>query len=136
MTCKGFYQYQSVVPFENARNATKKMLKIIADSGNSSFLTVLKNFGKKKSLGMLSFPIYGVTLAIDFHNKGQKTLTLFKNLDKIVTHNGGRIYPAKDSRMSSQTFKTSFPKYEEFKNYIDTGITSDFAKRVLDKIYE
>ena len=53
---RGIYQYQSVVPPDAARDATKAMLQAISASGEGSFLAVLKTFGDKPSPGMLSFP--------------------------------------------------------------------------------
>ena len=46
---------------------------------------------------MLSFPIEGVTLAIDFSNKGETTLKMLENIDSVIIDAGGRIYPAKDA---------------------------------------
>jgi FAD/FMN-containing dehydrogenase len=54
---KGFYQYQSVIPLENAKIATKAMLAEIARSKEGSFLAVLKVFGTQIAVGMLSFPM-------------------------------------------------------------------------------
>ena len=33
---------------------------------------------------MLSFPIEGVTLAIDFSNKGETTLKMLENIDSVI----------------------------------------------------
>ena len=68
---KGFYQYQCVVPTHVSKEATTELLKEIAKSGMGSFLAVLKLCGNKSSPGMLSFPLPGVSLALDFPNRGQ-----------------------------------------------------------------
>ena len=81
---KGFYQYQSVVPKEIGKEVTQEMLNAIKKSGEGSFLAVLKTFGDRESGGMLSFPKHGVTLALDFPNRGTKTLKLLNELDHIV----------------------------------------------------
>jgi hypothetical protein len=60
------------------------MLRTIARSGEGSFLAVLKTFGNRQPVGMLSFPQPGVTLALDFPNNGERTLRLFERLDVIV----------------------------------------------------
>ena len=130
---KGFYQYQSVIPKINSLEATKDMLNIIKSSGEGSFLAVLKNFGKTKSQGMLSFPIEGTTLALDFPNKGNKTLDLFKKLDRVVSEADGKIYMAKDNCMSAQLFEKSYPRCHEFSKFIDPGITSSMSKRLFGK---
>jgi hypothetical protein len=67
---KGFFQYQSVVPREVGRDAIQAMLGEINGSGDGSLLAVLKTFGDRQSVGMLSFPRPGATLALDFPNKG------------------------------------------------------------------
>ena len=127
---RGFYQYQCVTPFEAGPAPMESMLQRIAKSGQGSFLAVLKTFGDIPSPGMLSFPSPGITLALDFANQGEPTLTLFDDLDAIVREAGGRFYPAKDARMSRADFERSFPKLEEFRKHTDPGFSSDFWKRM------
>jgi L-gulonolactone oxidase len=127
---KGFYQYQSVVPPAAARDAVKEMLKQIAKSGQGSFLAVLKDFGPQESLGMLSFPAPGTTLALDFPNKGKRTLKLMAELDAVVKEAGGRLYPAKDGRIPAEMFQAGFPKLQDFRAYVDPGLSSAFWRRV------
>ncbi len=95
----GFYQYQCVIPGAGAQEATTELLETIARSGLGSFLAVLKRFGSVGSPGMLSFPRDGVTLALDFPNRGAAVARLFAALDGIVSGAGGALYPAKDGRM-------------------------------------
>ena len=127
---KGFFQYQSVIPPENAEDATTEMLRIIAKSGSASFLAVLKTFGKKRSPGLLSFPMEGATLALDFPNRGAKTLELFEALDKIVLSAGGRLYPAKDGRIPAEVFQAGYEAATEFSAFVDPQISSTFWQRV------
>lgn len=133
----GFLQYQFVLPLlkseiENIK-ILKQILTSINESGFVSFLTVLKTFGDKKSGGLLSFPKEGITLAIDFKidNKFQDLLKLLDYLDSIITEQNGAIYIAKDARMSSTTFKKSYPNWQEFAKYKSINITSDFWERVI-----
>lgn len=128
---KGFYQYQSVVPKSRAEDAIKAMLKTITQSGNSSFITVLKTFGDKLPRGLLSFTRPGVTLAMDFHNRDASTLNLFKRLDAIVQEAGGRIYLAKDARMSQVFFEASYPNVSQFLAFRDPGISSQLSRRLM-----
>lgn len=128
---KGFYQYQCAIPPANGKSAVKELLKAIALSGEGSFLAVLKTFGQVKSLGMLSFPMPGVTLALDFPNKGEATLSLFKKLDEIVKENGGRIYPAKDARMPRELFEAGYPNLSQFLSFRDPGISSAMSRRLM-----
>lgn len=126
---RGFYQYQLVVPKENRLEVVRDLLDVIGQSGQGSCLSVLKTFGRIASPGMLSFPHHGVTLALDFPNSGSKTLTLFDRLDRLVLAAGGRLYPAKDARMSAETFVAGFPNWDQFQQYRDPGISSAMSSR-------
>jgi L-gulonolactone oxidase len=64
--------------------------------------------------------------------KGQKTLDLLNKCDNIVRDAGGAWYPAKDARMSSSDFKSSYPMLEEFQKYIDPKFSSSFWRRVMN----
>ncbi|MBV8659038.1 MAG: FAD-binding oxidoreductase [Burkholderiales bacterium] len=128
---KGFFQYQSVVPREVGRDAVQAMLREIARAGDGSFLAVLKTFGQRQAVGMLSFPRPGVTLALDFPNRGERTLKLLSNLDAIVRESAGRIYPAKDARMPRDLFEAGYPKLNEFLKYRDPGISSGLSRRLI-----
>ena len=128
---KGFYQYQSVVPRNVAKEAAAAMLQTIAAAGEGSFLAVLKTFGERQPVGMMSFPMPGVTLALDFPNKGEKTLALLRSLDAIVREAGGRIYAAKDSRMPRDLFESGYPQWSEFVKYRDPCISSAMSRRLM-----
>ena len=130
---QGFYQYQSVIPEKNAQEATREMLKAIRDSKEGSFLAVLKKFGAKKSLGMLSFPIKGTTLALDFPNRGESTHKLFERLDSIVREANGRLYLAKDARMSREMFEETYSNIGDFKKLRDPQLSSTMSRRLLGK---
>lgn len=128
---KGFFQYQSVVPREVGHDAVQAMLKEIARSGEGSFLAVLKTFGNRQPVGMLSFPQPGVTLALDFPNYGDRTHKLFERLDAIVREAKGRLYPAKDARMPRELFEAGYPRLSEFMAYRDPGISSGLSRRLM-----
>ncbi len=127
---RGFLQYQYVVPVEGAREATREILARIAASDEGSFLSVLKVFGDLPSPGILSFPRPGTTLALDFANRGRPTLQLLEELDEIVRRCGGRVYPAKDARMSPEAFRDYFSDYDRLSEFIDPAISSSFWRRV------
>jgi hypothetical protein len=107
------------------------MLKEIANAGDGSFLAVLKTFGNRQPVGMLSFPQPGVTLALDFPNKGERTLKLFERLDAVVREARGHIYAAKDARMPRDLFESGYPRLGEFMNYRDQGISSALSRRLM-----
>ncbi len=127
---RGFYQYQFVVPYEEFLSVYTEILNIIKQYDQPVYLAVLKKFGEIKSMGMLSFPRAGYTLAMDFPSKGEASLKMFKAFDLVVMNAGGAVYPAKDARMSHDIFKHSFPRVEEFSMYKDNLFCSDFWRRV------
>lgn len=128
---RGFFQYQCLVPREVGEEAVQAMLQEIARSGEGSFLAVLKTFGNRQPIGMLSFPQPGVTLALDFPNHGERTHKLFERLDALVREAKGRIYLAKDARSPKQLFEAGYPRLAEFIKYRDPGISSALSRRLL-----
>lgn len=126
----GFMQYQCVVPPPAAADAIREILERISASGTGSFLSVLKCFGDVVSPGWLSFPRPGVTLALDFPNRGVATHRLLDDLDQVVEAVGGAVYPAKDARMSAYSFQHYFPQWERLLDYVDPGFSSGFWRRV------
>lgn len=127
---RGFYQWQCVVPPATARDSIAELLKRIAGSGQASFLAVLKNFGDLQSPGLLSFPMPGTTLALDFPNRGAATLALLGTLDRVVAEAGGRLYPAKDGRMPVEAFRAGYPQWSELEDRRDPMVCSSFWRRV------
>lgn len=128
---KGFFQYQAVVPPAVQLDATRAMLNEVAKAGLGSFLAVLKTFGDKPAPGMISFPMPGTTLALDFPNGGEPTLRLFDRLNAVVKEAGGRLYSAKDACMPPQMFVDGYPRMNEFIRYRDPGISSSMSRRLL-----
>jgi len=127
---RGFFQYQCVVGPAGGREAVAELLSRIATAGGGSFLAVLKMFGSIPSPGLLSFPRPGVTLALDFPNRGARTTRLLERLDEVVRASGGAVYPAKDARMSAESFRQYFPEWRAFCAYLDPCFSSSFWRRV------
>jgi hypothetical protein len=109
---QGFVQYQFVLPKEVGVAGLKLIIQTIVASGKGSFLAVLKVFGKANK-NILSFPIEGYTLALDF-KLTTDTLDLLKKLDHMVADLGGRIYLAKDALMTEEIFKQTYVNWIEF----------------------
>ncbi len=133
----GFFQYQFVIPYEAGFEGLSSILDKIVQSGYGSFLAVLKNFGEQNN-NLLSFPKSGFTLALDI--KFNKSIFKFLDLlDEMILEMNGRVYLAKDSRMSETTFKSFYPNWEIFqsvrKKYYGRNIFSSLqSKRIgLDK---
>jgi decaprenylphospho-beta-D-ribofuranose 2-oxidase len=114
---RGFTQYQFVLPLATSREGLRDILTTISDAGLGSFLAVLKLFGAGR--GMLSFPMEGYTLALDFPITPQ-LFPLLDKLDTKVLQYGGRIYLAKDVRMSKEVFWASYPEAEAFMKVIQS----------------
>jgi hypothetical protein len=129
---QGFYQYQCVIPTDTGKAAIAEMLHEIAKSGLGSFLAVLKLCGELKSPGLLSFPLPGLSLALDFPNRDTRLYQLFARLDSIVKSTGGRLYPAKDGRMPGDLFRDGYPNWQTFGQYIDPQFSSSFWRRVME----
>ena len=112
---RGFTQYQFVIPRSEAAKALPQLLATIAESGQGSFLTVLKLFGAQPHFkGNLSFPEEGYTLALDFAVNA-KLFPLLERLDAQVIEHGGHIYLAKDCRLNSEAFRAMYgARVDEF----------------------
>ena len=109
---RGFTQYQFVVPREGGMEGLRAVLDRVAASGRASFLAVLKVFGPANN-NHLSFPFEGYTLALDL-KLDDGLLPFLDQLDEIVLDYDGRLYLSKDSRMSQDMFRATYPRWEEW----------------------
>lgn len=126
---RGFQQYQCVIPRDNAQSALEELVRLIARSGTGSFLSVLKRCGSLASPGLLSFPLEGTSLALDFP-QGSSLASLFAKLDHLVSEAGGRLYPAKDAHMPAALFQQAYPAWETLESLRDPALLSAFWSRV------
>ncbi len=122
----GFIQYQMMIPKESGKEGMKKILETIANSGNGSFLAVLKLYGKENPEAYNSFPFEGYSLALDF-KVNSKLKKLIDQLDDIVEQYNGKIYLTKDSMSRS-----SLTNY--LKNVQSSKFVSLQHKRILNNI--
>jgi len=128
---QGFYQHQCVLPRDLGPDALNTMVDAIKRSGEGSFLAVLKTFGQRKAPGLMSFAMPGVTLALDFPNRGPRTLQLLARLNDIVAEAKGRIYVAKDACMPRALFEQGYPQLPAFLAYRDPGVSSALSRRLI-----
>jgi FAD/FMN-containing dehydrogenase len=112
----GFLQYQFVVPRKDGAEAISSVLAEVVKNGRRSYLSVLKKFGRQE--GLLSFPMEGYTLALDFPIK-DGLFEFLDTLDRIVIDHGGRVYLAKDCRLKPEAFSAMYPQAEEWLNIKD-----------------
>ncbi len=110
---RGMLQYQFVVPF-GQEHAMRTVVERLSASGAPSFLAVLKRFGEANP-GPLSFPRAGWTLALDLPGASRGLGDLLHGLDRVVLDAGGRHYFAKDSHMTPDAVRRSYPRLDEWK---------------------
>ena len=128
----GFLQYQFVVPTA-AVDEFKSIIVDIQRSGHYSFLNVFKLFGPGNQ-APLSFPIPGWNVCVDFPIKPGLN-EFVTELDRRVLEFGGRLYTAKDSRTTAETFHAMYPRIDEWiavRRKVDPNgvFASDMARRL------
>ena len=128
----GFAQYQFLVPL-SAVEEFKQIIHDIQASGHYSALNVFKLFGPGNQ-APLSFPMAGWNVAMDFPMK-RGINELLNELDRRVLEFGGRLYTAKDSRMTADTFHAMYPRIDEWiavRRKVDPNgvFVSDMARRL------
>ena len=129
----GFLQYQFAVP-DDAGHLVGTTLSALRRIGAISPVTVLKRFGASNP-APLSFPQPGWTLAIDVPAGVNGLAATLDRLDALVLGAGGRLYLAKDSRMSPAMMAAAYPRLAEWQRVRDdmdpNGVfTSDLARRL------
>ena len=108
---RGFLQYQFVLPFQGGASVLREILTRIATETTGSFLAVLKTFGEQE--GILSFPMPGYTLALDFPMR-KGIIPFLRGLNGAVIEGGGRVYLAKDAILEKSEFAAMYPRLGEF----------------------
>jgi decaprenylphospho-beta-D-ribofuranose 2-oxidase len=130
---RGFVQHQCVIPKAASSRALAEILDRIRRLGSPSFLAVLKLLGAAD--GLLSFPMEGYTLALDFP-ASRTTLQLLDDIDRILVAAGGRIYLAKDARQQRATFESGYadalPRFRGLRRDIGAAgkIESQLSRRL------
>lgn len=128
----GFVQHQCVLPKAESRAGLAALLGRISESGLGSFLAVLKLLGPGP--GMMSFPMEGYTLALDFP-ASTRALSLLVELDAIVERHGGRIYLAKDARTSPALLRRGYPDLDRFRALrAETGAAQKFRSLMSERL--
>ncbi|RME14774.1 MAG: FAD-binding oxidoreductase, partial [Alphaproteobacteria bacterium] len=129
---RGFHQFQCVVPVDEA-GVLREMVGRIAGSGLASPLAVLKRMGPGRA-GMMSFPMEGYTLAIDFPARAAAE-RLIADLEAMTQEAGGRLYLAKDALAGPEMIKAMYPEWrawaaEAAKADPKGALVNDLARRL------
>lgn len=129
----GFTQYQCVLPAAASAAGLPLLLQRVARAGLGSFLAVLKQFGDHPG-GDLSFPMAGYTLAMDFPLRPQ-SLALLDELDAIVADHGGRLYLAKDARMTAAMLRRGYERLPHFRSLRQrSGAATRFTSHLAERL--
>lgn len=129
---RGFLQYQIVLPL-SAESLLRTTLDRLRAGGLPS-LVVLKRMGQATP-GQLSFPFDGWTLAVDLPATGERLFNSLRDMDKLVAGAGGRVYLAKDSRMSPDAMAAMYPRLQQWRSIRsrldpERRFESDLARRL------
>ncbi len=109
---RGFVQYQCALPKRESAAGLAEIMERVAASRRRPYLAVLKPLGPEGE-GLLSFPMEGCTLALDFPARGD-AMALLDSLDAAVHARGGRVYLAKDARCAPERIRQGYPRLDAF----------------------
>lgn len=106
----GFHQFQCVLPAHpaTARDTLRDMLALVSAAGLAAPLAVLKRMGPGHG-GMMSFPMEGHTLAIDFPAR-DRAADMIRRLNALAAEAGGRVYLAKDGFATPEQVAMMYPE--------------------------
>lgn len=130
---RGLLQYQFAVP-PGEEWVIRCTLEMLRARRVPMFLAALKRFGAPSG-GLLSFPIEGWTLAVDIPARARGVRTVLDAADRLIVGAGGRVYLAKDARMSAEMLHDTYPELARFRavrERVDPEGTlrSDMARRL------
>lgn len=130
---RGFIQYQALFPPEQARLGITQLLESIQSSPHPAFFAGIKSTGPGNE-GMLSFPSPGMTIGVDIP-AAPGIAQCVARLDEIVLKSGGRVYLAKDSLLTAESFQAMYPRWRELvelRRRLDPNdnLRSDQSKRL------
>ncbi len=130
-------QYQFVVP-RGEEKTVLSVVHLLRARRLPMYLAVLKRFGPggpASARRPLSFPIEGLTLAIDFPAGAPGLFRALDDADELVASAGGRVYLAKDARLRPAMLTAMYPqlaRFQELRGRIDPDgvLRSDMGRRL------
>jgi FAD/FMN-containing dehydrogenase len=134
---RGLVQYQCVVPVNDDASTFRKLLETMRQHGGASPVSVIKDCGAE-GRGTLSFPMPGMSLALDLPYRPGRTEALVDALNEQVIDAGGRIYLTKDSLTRREHFARMEPRlaaWREVRHKWDPErrFASALSRRLLDE---
>lgn len=130
---RGFLQYQIVVPLEGGEARMRTVIEELSKARVASFLAVLKRFGPGNEKSPMSFPMEGFTLALDIP-RSEGVFAVLDRIDALVAEAGGRIYLAKDARMSRETLRATYPGLPDFQRAVAREGQGRFTSALAERI--
>lgn len=109
---RGLVQYQCVLPKRESSTGIHALLNRVFAARHPVFLASLKLSGPAGE-GLLSFPMEGYTLVLDFPMRSG-TLALLAVLDEITHRHGGRVYLAKSIHCTPEQVRQGYPHHDMF----------------------
>jgi FAD/FMN-containing dehydrogenase len=110
---RGFAQYQCVIPFSSDGRGVHRFFEVLTRMGGASPVSVLKNCGPE-GRGVLSFPMPGISVALDLPFRRAHTQALVDALNAVVIEAGGRIYLTKDALTRPEHLRAMEPRLARF----------------------
>ena len=130
---RGFLQYQIVIPLEGGEARMRKIIEELSNAHVASFLAVLKRFGPGNTRSPMSFPMEGYTLALDIP-RSARLFAVLDRIDAMVVEAGGRIYLAKDARMSGTTLRATYAGLPGFQRTVAKEGHGRFTSALAERI--
>jgi len=130
----GFVEYQCVVPRETAVKGLSDILEHVRlqNSNYPVYFAAIKRMGLSKA--PLSFPIEGYGLLMDFPVR-PGLWRFLEEIDEILIRHKGRVFLAKDGRVSASAFRRMYPELDKWlkvKQSVDPKeiFVSDMSRRL------
>jgi decaprenylphospho-beta-D-ribofuranose 2-oxidase len=129
----GLVQYQFAVPVGEAASVVR-VLEGLRHAHVPMYLVVIKRFGAPSG-GLLSFPFDSLAVAIDVPARTRGLHAALEHADRQVIEASGRVYLAKDSRLSGDSLAAMYPqlgRFNELRARVDPDavLRSDMALRL------
>ncbi len=131
---KGFVEYQICIPEAATEAAFDQLLTRVIRDRDRFPVYFAASKRMRPGVGMLTFPLDGYSMLLDFPVR-EGIWGMLDELDQIVAEHGGRVFLAKDGRLSSAAFARMYPGIDHFREVRErvdpTGrFCSDMARRI------